>query len=61
MPYPAACTGRAYGWVAELPLHACRQKSETKVRRFIAAAGHELRTPLTASTDMPDCCMPTEF
>ncbi len=37
-----------------------RQKSETKVRRFVADASHELRTPLTAIRGYTDLLRATE-
>ncbi|WP_082368816.1 sensor histidine kinase [Arthrobacter sp. ERGS1:01] len=54
--------GHAFNAMLENVSHAlqARQRSETKVRRFVADASHELRTPLTAIRGYTELLQMTE-
>ncbi|WP_113716738.1 sensor histidine kinase [Arthrobacter dokdonensis] len=54
--------GHAFNAMLENVSHAlqARQRSETKVRRFVADASHELRTPLTAIRGYSELLQMTE-
>jgi len=54
--------GKAFNAMLENVSHAlqARQRSETKVRRFVADASHELRTPLTAIRGYTELLQMTE-
>ena len=54
--------GQAFNAMLENVSHAlqARQRSETKVRRFVADASHELRTPLTAIRGYTELLQMTE-
>ncbi|MGO4383436.1 HAMP domain-containing sensor histidine kinase [Specibacter sp. RAF43] len=54
--------GHAFNSMLENVAHAlqARQRSETKVRRFVADASHELRTPLTAIRGYAELLQMTE-